>query len=578
MTGNEYVLRALAAEGMKNIFLVPGGLIDPFLPVFAKVPEIKPIVAAQEGGAAYMADGYARASGNFGTCMSIGGPGLTNMTTAISTAYTDGSGILVLSGEVPTNIEGCGQFQDASAGTFNDSEILENITVYSESVENPLLLRHHLNTAMVRMLSQPRRPVHISLPQDAQLAEVKEPYEVLSRNLSHGRIIDPEAASQLWGRIRPDGSAGAPARKIAILAGSGVLYSDASDALRQFAERFSIPVATTQKAKGALPEDHPLSLGVFGYAGTRHATAALLSGELDLLIILGSSMKVRDTMYWSEKLSPKRGSVIVNVSPSEIGEIHIRNKLPVVADIRTFLNHLLTSCSKEEDKLLRDGISMRQEWVKEIRSNPRFYDDENCSSDQVPIHPARVISDLTRVMPEDTVLLVDSGAHRAFAVHYWESKAPGLFLSATNLGPMGWAIPAAVGAKLARPELPCAVITGDGCMLMHGMEIQTAKRYDLPIIYVVLNNAALGNVWLRAHQEGPVPAELTSLPDHDWAGFARSLGLEASTVTNPGDLTEAYKRALASGTTYLIDVKVDKDCATPIEPYQEEKKLWSYQE
>ena len=126
-------------------------------------------------------------------------------------------------------------------------------------------------------------------------------------------------------------------------------------------------------------------------------------------------------------------------------------------------------------------------------------------------------------MPRETVALVDSGAHRAFAGHYWESYEPRTYISATNLGPMGWAIPAGVGVKIARPDRPCAVITGDGCMLMHGLEIQTAARFGLPVIYVVINNAAFGNVWLRASQMGPEPSELTSLPDYDWAAMAKAL-------------------------------------------------------
>ena len=128
---------------------------------------------------------------------------------------------------------------------------------------------------------------------------------------------------------------------------------------------------------------------------------------------------------------------------------------------------------------------------------------------------------------------------------------------------MGWAIPAAVGVQCARPDRRVAVITGDGCMHMHGLEVQTAARYRLPIIYVVLNNAALGNVWLRAHQSGPLPAELTSIPDHDWAGFARALGAQGFTVTDPAQLEETYRQALAANGTVLIDVKTDKNCPTP---------------
>ncbi len=175
-------------------------------------------------------------------------------------------------------------------------------------------------------------------------------------------------------------------------------------------------------------------------------------------------------------------------------------------------------------------------------------------------------------------MLVDSGAHRAFAAHYWTAYAPRSYISATNLGPMGWAIPAAVGVQCARPDRRVAVITGDGCMQMHGLELQTAARYRLPIIYLVINNGALGNVWLRAKQYGALPAELTSIPDHDWAGFARALGAQAFTVREPGELDGTYQKALAAGTTALIDVKADKDCPTPVYDFSAGARAWSYHE
>jgi acetolactate synthase-1/2/3 large subunit len=177
-------------------------------------------------------------------------------------------------------------------------------------------------------------------------------------------------------------------------------------------------------------------------------------------------------------------------------------------------------------------------------------------------------------MPKNGVLVVDSGAHRAFSGHYWEAYEPRTYISATNLGPMGWAIPAGIGAKLARPERPLAVITGDGCMLMHGMEIQAAARYGLPVLFVVINNGALGNVWLRARQEGPGPMALTELPTHDWAGFARSLGLQAATVTRPEELAPVFQRALNADSPFLVDARCDKAFATPVSPFSEAKKEW----
>ncbi len=192
----------------------------------------------------------------------------------------------------------------------------------------------------------------------------------------------------------------------------------------------------------------------------------------------------------------------------------------------------------------------------------------------MPLHPARVVTELRRAMPKDTVLVVDSGAHRAFCGHYWEAYGPRSYISATNLGPMGWAIPAGIGAKAARLEKPLVVVTGDGCMLMHGIEIQTAARYGVAAIFVVINNGALGNVWLRAIQEGPGPASLTEIPLHDWAGFARSLGLGAATVNKPEELAPAFRQALASGAPYLVDVRCDRSFTTPVSPYSQAKQAW----
>ncbi|MGO9579815.1 MAG: thiamine pyrophosphate-dependent enzyme, partial [Desulfobaccales bacterium] len=148
------------------------------------------------------------------------------------------------------------------------------------------------------------------------------------------------------------------------------------------------------------------------------------------------------------------------------------------------------------------------------------------------------------------------------------------YRSATNLGPLGCAIAAGIGAKLARPERALVVVTGDGCMMMHGMEIHTAARYGLPVIFLVINNSALGNVWLRAHREGPGPAALAELPTHDWAGFAHSLGLQAATVMAPAELEPAFQAALAAGAPYLLDVRCDRAFTTPVTPYNQAKKEW----
>jgi acetolactate synthase-1/2/3 large subunit len=364
--------------------------------------------------------------------------------------------------------------------------------------------------------------------------------------------------------------------RISFLAGAGVEHDVAAARLRMLAERWSIPVATTLRAKGVFPEDHALSLGVFGYAGSRHATNAILHSDLDCLIVLGSGFNERDTMHWTLRERPTALMIHVNTDMDELtanGDLgHV-----VPGSCRGFLD-LMHDRADVIAPALQESQTRRRQWVADIKAGPRLYDIENCSRMTAPIHPATAIAALRKAFPRDGSVLVDSGAHRAFAGHYWTAYEPRTYISATNLGPMGWAIPAAIGVQCAQPDRRVAVITGDGCMQMHGMEVQTAARYQLPIIYLVINNGALGNVWLRARQYGALPAELTSIRDHDWAGFARSLGAQGFTVRDPADLEGTFEQALAAGTTALIDVKADKDCLTPVYDFNAGVRAWSYHE
>lgn len=571
--GTDFILNALASEEIDHLFMVPGGLIDPFLPALGRQKALAPIIAAQEGGAVYMADGYARASGKFGVALCIGGPGFTNTVTAVATAQTDGSPVLLLSGEVSTLVEGLGMFQDASPQTIDDVTIMKPIVRYSSSVDNPKNLPHLFNHAMLQLRTQPSGPVHLSLPGDSQTSEISVNYTRIDPALVDPAPLSLSGADSAFAHFLGS-SAGKPPAKIAILAGAGVEHAAASRALRQFAELWQIPVATTLRAKGVFPEDHPLSLGVFGYAGTHHSRMALIDAPPDLLIVLGSGLNERDTLHWSLQLK-SNAAICVNLAPASIG-VHSAGG-GVVGDCGAFLTYLL-SRSDELRPSLQATFVERSAWLEGIRASPRLQDVEHCLSDAIPIHPARVVSELRRVFPRDGILLVDSGAHRAFAGHYWEAYEPRTYISATNLGPMGWAIPAAAGVQCAQPHRRVAVVTGDGCMHMAGLEVSTAARYKLPIIFVVINNAALGNVWLRAHKLGPVPDELTRLPDHDWAAFARALGCRGETVREPADLAGAFERALAGAEPCLVDVKSDKTAATPVGDWVSALAAYSYHE
>ncbi|MHB8895008.1 MAG: thiamine pyrophosphate-binding protein [Candidatus Geothermincolia bacterium] len=574
--GTEFILRSLVADGVGCLFTVPGGLIDPFYGALQRVGELRPVVAAQEGGAAYMADGYARAGGSFGAYLCIGGPGLTNTVTALAAAQSDESPILALSGEIATYMEGLGAFQDASAGTFNDTALVDAVTKYSCSVPHYRLLHHKYRRAVKEMFSAPCGPVHLSLPKDVQEGDLDISPAPVEKQLLNQQPLDADAAARFW-KLFKEVDVRRNGARVAALVGRGARHDSATGSLVAVAEKLNLPTATTLGAKGVFPENHPLSLGVFGYAGTPRASAALLGGDLDLLLVLGSGMNERDSMSWSDKLRPAAGVVHVNVSNRAVG-CFTDDYIFIEGHAGAFL-HQLGAVLETDGEGLEPGRLLRDQWLSTIRSSvPRFSDEETMASSQVPIHPARIVTDCRAVMPSETVVLCDSGAHRAFVVHYWQSHAPGEFLSASNLGPMGWAIPAGVGVKAALPDRPVVVFTGDGCMQMHGIEIQTAARYGLPVVFVVFANGALGNVWLRAHKEGPVPGEITSLVDHDWAMFARSLGLEAETVRDPEELKPAFRSALGSGKAYLVDVKTEKDCETPAESFREARAEWSYHE
>jgi acetolactate synthase-1/2/3 large subunit len=450
--------------------------------------------------------------------------------------------------------------------------IFQPLAISSLMVENIHPVHHHLRASLTKMLAGTKGPVHLSLPTNIQRGEVQAPWAKLDESLYAPRFVDRHGIERLWRVLVPPDNSPAPVRIVA-LAGAGVEKSGATGDLIAFAERFEIPVATTLRAKGVFPEDHRLSLGIFGYAGHRSAIDTILSDDMEVLLVLGSSLSQRDTLFWDRKMLPSRALVQVDIDPQVISRTW-PTEVGIVGDCGRVLQVLMTY-DYELPQSLAATNGERRTWLETIRAaGPRCYEGNNTTSTAVPLHPARVVSELRCAMPRDTVLVVDSGAHRAFCGHYWESYGPRSYFSATNLGPMGWAIPAGIGAKAARPEKPLVVVTGDGCMLMHGIEIQTAARYGIPAIFVVINNGALGNVWLRAVKEGPGPAALTEIPLHDWAGFARSLGLAAATVHKPEDLAPAFQKALALGAPYLVDVRCDRRFTTPVTPYSQAKQAW----
>jgi acetolactate synthase-1/2/3 large subunit len=569
MIVSDFVLRAVVAEGVDTVFMVPGGVDDPFMGPMTWIPGLRTVVAAHEGGAAYMADGYARASGRFGVAVGIGGPGLFNMVTALASARDDHIRVLALSGEIPTDVEGRESFQDASGAGLDDNDVVRPVVGRTLSCERPETVAPHLHDVITHMLVR-NEPAHLSIPVDVQQQAVPDTWEPLPPTLYRPTSVDAETlAADVWPTLGAND-------RVVVLAGAGVRGEDGAAALVAFAERFGVPVATTLAAKGVMPEDHPLSLGVFGYAGSRWATEALLDDEVDVLLVVGADLTQRNTMYWDERLRPRHLLVHVHDDATLIGRIW--PSVPVVGDAAATLRSLLAA-DHDHARALEAAAPARRARVEAAKAAAdRCYEPEHRHADGIPIHPARLVADLRAAAPRDTILSVDSGAHRAWAGHYWESYGPNAYLTGANLGPMGAALGLSIGAAMARPDASHACLIGDGCMLMHGMELHTAVRHEVPVVVVVVNNGAYGNIWFRARDISPAAESLTAIDGIDWAGFARSLGAEGRTVDDPADLRPVLSSAFATADRarrpVLVDVRVDKAAAKPIEPWTTAAHAW----
>src|SRR5262249_7794886 len=310
------------------------------------------------------ADGYARASGNFGAALGIGGPGACNMATAVAAAKTDGSPVLILTGEVPLAMEGRGAFQDASQATLDDTAVMGPLTRLSKTVAHARTRNHWFRHALTAMWAQPSGPVHLSLTHDALTGQCDAGYRKVAGYFAAAQGVSIGAAdaalAQLADRERTN---------IAVLAGAGIEHDAAAARLLEIAERFTIPVATTLRAKGVFPEDHALSLGVFGYAGTRHATNAILGGALDCLIVLGSGFNERDTMHWTVRERSKAPMIHVNTDMDELtANADLGHAVP--GSCHAFLDRMHARAA-ELAPALEASAPRRREWLEEIKARPR---------------------------------------------------------------------------------------------------------------------------------------------------------------------------------------------------------------
>jgi acetolactate synthase I/II/III large subunit len=558
LTAIHVLLRYLEGEGVTCMFGIPGGPLMPLYEAIFERGTIRPILTKHEEGASFMADGYARVSGRLGVCCTTTGPGATNALTGVACARRDSVPILLLTAQVATGAFGKGAAQESSPLAIDIVDMYKAVTKASAMLVAPdkmaEMVRHLLRLA----LSGRPGPIHLSLPADMVKTPIAADIQAPANYRPQGQLFDRSAvkeASKLLLR----------AQRPVILAGYGVHLSRAYGELRAFAERLRIPVASTPKGKGVFPEDHVLSLGVFGLGGSPQSEAALFSKDTDLLLVVGSSLGEEATQAWDPRLGENRFVLQVDVDPTEIARNY-----PVEVALVGDAGRILTELTYQVERDVRwmdpePDLEPRLAHVKSLKSvHNRFLDPASVEDTSVPIKPQRVIGEIRQAIPDDGILFCDIGTCMAWALHYYIVKQPGTFFVNMGFSSMGHAVAAAIGGKLAT-DRPVVALVGDAAFAMNGMEVHTAVENNIPVIWVVLNNGGNGLVHLGEVFQFRGKFN-TSLFQRrlDVARMAEGLGAAAFRAEQPGDVAQAIRRALVLGRPTVIDVQIDPEIFPPV--------------
>jgi acetolactate synthase-1/2/3 large subunit len=567
LTNSDLLLKYLEKEGVEYMFGVPGLSLIPLFEACNRNSNIKPILAKHEEGAAFMADGYARVKGTLGVCFGTSGPGATNLITGVATAFVDNIPILVLTGQVATSSYGKGAFQDSTKEGVDSVQMFDSITRHSSMIISKYMAPDQIREALRVALTGKRGPVHLSLPKDVMAAEIETevPASITYRPPAEyfDRRMVIEAAQELVNAKTP-----------VILVGTGAVTSKACEDIKDLAETLNIPVATTPKAKGAFPEDHPLSLGVLGFCGSPAAEKCFTSGQTDVLLVIGSSLNQITTSSWDPRIAPSKSLIQVNIDPTEIGK-NYKVDIPLVGDARTIVNEIsfrILRFIQDKDPQI-EGTKRVAAICKEVGM---YVSPEKVDSNSIPVKPQRMAKELERALPENSIMFVDTGNPMCWSIHYMKFKKPNQFICPFGLLTMGYATSAAVGGKLAAPDRPVVAIAGDGCFLMNGMEVATAVSYDIPVVWIVQNNAKLGLV--HELQKAPLGGKTvaTTFKRVDIAKIAEGLGAKGYKIDRPGELEDLLPKVIADNKPTVIDCTIDPDEVPPLTPFVEGIKNLSH--
>jgi acetolactate synthase-1/2/3 large subunit len=543
------LLDYLEQEGVDHIFGIPGGPIIPLYEALYARGRIKPVLVKHEEGAAFMADGYARATGRIGVCCTTTGPGATNALTGIAVAHVDQIPVLLLTAQVPTHQFGMGAFQESSPEVVDLVSLFKPVTKWSTMVYHPNRLGATIRAALRIMQSGRPGPVHVSIPLDYISQPVEEELVAPGRYRFESEAFDRRSIREAVDRLLR-------ARRPVLLAGHGVNGARAWPALRALAERLRIPVATTFRAKGCFPEDHPLSLGVLGPSGSPAVREHVLGPETDLILVVGSSLGEVSSCGYDPRLARKI-LLQVDVDPAVIG----RN-FPVTVGLIGDARAALVEMAYEAERRFRANGSSplaRPAPPSSLRALP----DTRAGSGG--LQPQQVLRELRAALPRDVMLFVDNGSIRSWVGRHFPIYRENSFFVNMGLASMGYAVAGCVGAQLACPDRTVVALSGDASFAMNGMEVHTAVENDAPVIWVVINNGGHGMIYHgeKALYGGKFCSSVFRRPI-DVAAVARGLGAAAFRVERSGELAEALDEARAARRPAVIDVITELGEAPPM--------------
>ncbi|WP_299239014.1 biosynthetic-type acetolactate synthase large subunit [Sulfurihydrogenibium sp.] len=543
--GADIVVDVLIKEGVDTIFGLPGGAIMEVYDALFDAP-IRNILARHEQAACHMADGYARATGKVGVVIATSGPGATNLVTGLATAYMDSIPLVAITGQVPRHYIGTDAFQEADVIGITRPITKHNFLV-TDIKDLPLILRQAFYIART---GRPG-PVLVDIPKDItqQKTTYKMPTDEEVRESlpgynphTEGNPIQIKKAAEL---IRK-------ATRPVLYVGGGAILSDAAEEVYKLAHLAQIPVTTTNMGKGAFPETDPLALHMLGMHGTYYANMAVYHS--DLLIAVGARFDDRVTGKINE-FAPEAKIIHIDIDPASISKT-ITVDVPIVGDVKNVLRKLI----KELEEKPIEWIKAREQWLKQINEWKENHPLNYRKSDKI-IKPQAVIEEIYNITNGEAIISAGVGQHQMWAAMFYKYKYPRQFLNSGGLGTMGFGFPAAVGAKIGRPDKTVFAIEGDGSFIMNVQDLATAVQYRVPVKIAIINNGFLGMVrqWQQFFYDSRYASVCLSVQP-DFVKLAESFGAVGLRATKPSEVREVLLKAMEiNDRPVLMDFVVDRE-------------------